>query len=303
MADENKVPVRKVDILKKTLGTDSINEQFKNALGANSNAFVASIIDLYTGDPQLQTCDPNLVVAQALKAAVLKLPINKALGFAFIVVFNNSVKTENGWVKVPTPTFVPGYKGYIQLAMRTGQYRTMNTDVVYEGELQKVKKLSGEINFDGVKTSDKIIGYFAYFELLNGFEKTLYIDVEKMSKHAKRYAASLKNNKDVTVETLKILANSEQSGDKVGWLVNFTDMALKTCLRNLLAKWGYLSVEMQSVLTSDNEDYDSTDDRNKAINDIRPNNLNIEDTDFTDETTAATTESETPTPSGDGPGY
>jgi len=303
MADENKVPVRKVDILKKTLGTDSINEQFKNALGANSNAFVASIIDLYTGDPQLQTCDPNLVVAQALKAAVLKLPINKALGFAFIVVFNNSVKTENGWVKVPTPTFVPGYKGYIQLAMRTGQYRTMNTDVVYEGELQKVKKLSGEINFDGVKTSDKIIGYFAYFELLNGFEKTLYIDVEKMSKHAKRYAASLKNNKDVTVETLKILANSEQSGDKVGWLGNFTDMALKTCLRNLLAKWGYLSVEMQSVLTSDNEDYDSTDDRNKAINDIRPNNLNIEDTDFTDETTAATTESETPTPSGDGPGY
>jgi len=124
-----------------------------------------------------------------------------------------------------------------------------------------------------------------------------------LKKRAKRYAASLKNNKDVTVETLKILANSEQSGDKVGWLGNFTDMALKTCLRNLLAKWGYLSVEMQSVLTSDNEDYDSTDDRNKAINDIRPNNLNIEDTDFTDETTAATTESETPTPSGDGPGY
>lgn len=303
MAEENKVPVRKVDILKKTLNTDSINEQFRNALGANSSAFVASIIDLYTGDPQLQTCDPNLVVAQALKAAVLKLPINKALGFAYIVVFNNSVKTENGWVKVPTPTFVPGYKGYIQLAMRTGQYRTMNTDVVYEGELQKVKKLSGEINFDGVKTSDKIIGYFAYFELLNGFEKTLYIDVEKMAKHAKRYAASLKNNKDVTVETLKILANSEQSGDKVGWLGNFTDMALKTCLRNLLAKWGYLSVEMQSVLTSDNEDNDSTDDRNKAINDIRPKNLNIDDADFTDLTPAATTESETPTPSGDGPGY
>lgn len=301
MADENKVPVRKVDILKKTLNTDSINEQFRNALGANSSAFVASIIDLYTGDSQLQTCDPNLVVAQALKAAVLKLPINKALGFAYIVVFNNSVKTENGWVKVPTPTFVPGYKGYIQLAMRTGQYRTMNTDVVYEGELQKVNKLSGEINFDGKKTSDKIVGYFAYFELLNGFSKTLFIDLDKMAAHAKRYSASLKANKDVTVESLKILANSEQSTGQVGWLGNFTDMALKTCLRNLLAKWGYLSVEMQSVLSTE-EDSDSEDERNKAIAEVRTKNLNIEDVYFTEHKEGAPAGTEATQPNAD-PGY
>lgn len=280
MADEKTIQARPVDILKKNLNENSIQEQFKNALGANSSAFIASVIDLYTGDPQLKTCDPNMVIAQALKAAVLKLPIVKALGYAYIVVYNNSVKTDNGWVKVPTPTFMPGYKGFIQLAMRTGQYRTMNTDLVYEGELQKVNKLSGEINFDGKKISDKVVGYFAYFELLNGFSKTLFIDVETMAKHAKRYSAALKNNKDVTVESLKILANTEQSGGAVGWTGNFTDMALKTCLRNLLSKYGYLSIEMQDVVSNDK---DSEDERNEAIAEIRTKNINIEDVDFTEQ--------------------
>lgn len=279
-AEKNKnVPVRRVDVLKKTLSNESIQEQFRNALGQNSNSFIASIIDLYTGDTALQNCDPNLVVAQALKAAVLKLPLTKALGFAYIVVFNNSVRQPDGsWMKVPTPTFMPGYRGYIQLAMRTGQYRTMNTDVVYEGEVQKVNKLTGEINFDGKQISDKIVGYFAYFETINGFSKTLYMTVEEMAKHAKRYSPTLKNSKDVTVESLKILANSTQSSGSVGWLGNFTDMALKTCLRNLLSKWGYLSVEMQGVLSEDTDDAEEA--RNNAIADVRPKTVNIEDVNF-----------------------
>lgn len=279
-AEKNKnVPVRRVDVLKKTLSNESIQEQFRNALGQNSNSFIASIIDLYTGDTALQNCDPNLVVAQALKAAVLKLPLTKALGFAYIVVFNNSVRQPDGsWMKVPTPTFMPGYRGYIQLAMRTGQYRTMNTDVVYEGEVQKVNKLTGEINFDGKQISDKIVGYFAYFETINGFSKTLYMTVEEMAKHAKRYSPTLKNSNDVTVESLKILANSTQSSGSVGWLGNFTDMALKTCLRNLLSKWGYLSVEMQGVLSEDTDDAEEA--RNNAIADVRPKTVNIEDVNF-----------------------
>lgn len=279
-AEKNKnVPVRRVDVLKKTLSNESIQEQFRNALGQNSNSFIASIIDLYTGDTALQNCDPNLVVAQALKAAVLKLPLTKALGFAYIVVFNNSVRQPDGsWMKVPTPTFMPGYRGYIQLAMRTGQYRTMNTDVVYEGEVQKVNKLTGEINFDGKQISDKIVGYFAYFETINGFSKTLYMTVEEMAKHAKRYSPTLKNSKDVTIDSLKILANSMQSSGQVGWLGNFTDMALKTCLRNLLSKWGYLSVEMQGVLSEDTDDAEEA--RNNAIADVRPKTVNIEDVNF-----------------------
>ncbi len=283
MNKEKQTPVRRVDILKKNLSNESIQEQFRNALGTNSNMFIASIIDLYTGDPALQTCDPNLVIAQALKAAVLKLPLTKALGFAYIVVFNNSVKQPDGsWRKVPTPTFMPGYRGYIQLAMRTGQYRTMNTDVVYEGEVKKVNKLTGEIQFDGKKISDKIVGYFAYFETVNGFSKTLYMTVEQMAVHAKRYSPSLKHNKNVTVDSLKVLANSNQVSTQVGWLGNFSDMALKTCLRNLLSKWGYLSVEMQGVLAEDVDEAQTT--RDDALMGMQNKTINIEDIEFEEET-------------------
>ena len=226
---------RPVDLLKATINAPSIQEQFKNALGEHKDTFVASLIDLYTGDKSLQTCKPSAIIIEALRAATLRLPLNKALGFAYIVVYNNSVKVTNEqtgreeWIKVPTPTFIPGYKGHIQLAMRTGQYRTINADVVYEGEVRKVNKLTGEIAFDGEKTSDKIIGYFCYFELLNGFSKTLYVTVEDMAAYAKRYSPSVK--KETTVAQLIAKANDGIIGKKVGWEGNFNDMALKTVIR------------------------------------------------------------------------
>ena len=108
---------RPVDLLKATINAPSVQEQFKNALGEHKDTFVASLIDLYTGDKSLQTCKPSVVIAEALRAATLRLPLNKALGFAYIVVYNNSVKITNEqtgreeWIKVPTPTFIPGYNG------------------------------------------------------------------------------------------------------------------------------------------------------------------------------------------------
>jgi len=246
-----------IDVLKGMLQAPSVQAQFANALGKHRDTFIASIVDLYTGDKALQTCDPKAVIAQALKAAVMKLPINKALGFAYIVVYNNSVKDidpktgREVWRKVPTPTFIPGYKGYIQLAMRTGQYRTINADMVYEGEIGKVDKLSGAIRFDSERTSDKIIGYFCHFELLNGFQKTLYMTVEEMAAYAKRYSPSVGNN--VKVEDLVAKANAGAPSKQVGWMGNFNDMALKTCIRRLLSKYGYLSVEMQGVMADDIE--------------------------------------------------
>lgn len=145
------------------------------------------------------------------------------------------------------PTFQLGYKGYIQLAERSNQYRTINADVVFDGEVRKVNKLTGEIAFDGEKKSDKIIGYFCYFELLNGFSKTLYMTVEQMATHAKRYSKGLK--KETTVESLMKLAELPFSADSktVGWLGNFHGMAIKTVIRNLLSKYGYLSIEMQQA--------------------------------------------------------
>ncbi len=254
---------RPIDLLKSVINAPSVQAQFQNALGEHKDTFVASLIDLYTGDKSLQTCKPAAVIAEALRAATLRLPLNKALGFAYIVVYNNSVRNPDGsWTKVPTPTFIPGYKGYIQLAMRTGQYRTINADFVYEGELRYGNKLSGEIILDGERKSDKIIGYFCYFELLNGFSKTLYVSLEEMAAYAKRYSPSV--GKNTTVEQLIGKANEGVVAKKVGWEGNFNDMALKTTVRRLLSKYGYLSVEMQNAVAKDVEE-DTTASRDEMI--------------------------------------
>lgn len=257
MENEVKKQERPIDLMKSYINAPSVQEQFNNALGDHKDAFVASLIDLFTGEKSLQACSPALIIAEALRAATLRLPLNKALGFAYIIVFNNSVKdaATGKWVKVPTPTFVPGYKGYIQLAMRTGQYRTINADFVYEGEMRKVSKLTGEIALDGEKKSDKIIGYFCYFELLNGFSKTLYVSIEDMAQYALHYSPSFKSDKNKSsADTLIKSAQSGQVSSKVGWEGNFNDMALKTVIRRLLSKYGYLSVEMQSAMSKDIED-------------------------------------------------
>lgn len=265
MSNEIAKKEKPVDVLKSIIAAPSIEEQFKNALGEHKDAFVASLIDLYVNEKQLQTCDAKAIVLEALRAATMRLPLNKALGFAYIIVFNNNVKNPDGsWAKVPTPTFVPGYKGYIQLAMRTGQYRTINADFVYEGELRKVDKLKGEIAFDGEKKSDKIVGYFCYFELLNGFSKTLYVPIEEMAAYALRYSPSFKGKSKPTAEALIAAAQSGAVSSQVGWSGNFNDMGLKTVIRRLLSKYGYLSVEMQTAMDKDVEDAGNSRDETIA---------------------------------------
>ena len=271
MSENKQVANRKpVDLLKATMAAPSVKDQFKNALGENSNSFVASVIDLYNTDTSLQECNPNQVVMEALKAAVLKLPINKALGYAYILKFKNK--------GVPTPTFIIGYKGLIQLAMRTGQYRFINTDKVYEGEISGRDKLTGSISFNGEKTSDKVIGYFAHIELLNGFQKTLYSTVEEIAKHAKMYAPSLRFDKR-TVADLAKLAGSDPTG--IGWGGDYDNMALKTVLRELLSKYGYLSIEMQDAFVKD-DNADVSSSRDEAIEDAEISVISIDDATFED---------------------
>lgn len=257
VADNNTVvqltTKQKIDKLKSVLYSESVFLQFKDVMKENAGAFVASLIELYNGDAALQTCEQKLLIGEALKAASLKLPVNKALGFAYIVCYKNSVYQDGKWVKVPTPTFILGYKGLIQLALRTGQYKTINADIVYDGELRNVNKLTGEIDFCGEKKSDKVIGYFCHFELLNGFSKTLYMTVEQVATHAKKYSKGLKE--EVTVSDLMGLSDLPvlASSKAVGWLGNFNGMGLKTVTRLLLSKYGYLSVEMQYAIAKDVE--------------------------------------------------
>jgi recombination protein RecT len=222
--------VKPVERLKAILYADSVQEQFQNVLKENAGAFIASIIDLYNTDKTLQACDPKAVVMETLKAASLKLPINKQLGFAYIIPY------KDGRTGQYVPTFQLGYKGYIQLAMRTGAYKYINADIVYEGELVKHDKLTGEIVIDPEKRmSDKKIGYFAYIETLNGFRKTLYMSIEEVTKHAQRYSKSYGSKNSV-------------------WATDFDAMALKTVLRLLLSKYGIMSIEMQTALSEDTVD-------------------------------------------------
>lgn len=219
--------LKPVEKLKAILYADSVQEQFRNVLKENAGAFVASIIDLYNTDKTLQMCDPKNVVMEALKAASLKLPINKQLGFAYIIPYKDNKTGQY------VPTFQLGYKGYIQLAMRTGAYKYINADVVYEGELIKQDKLTGEIVIDpSQKKSDKVIGYFAYIETLNGFRKALYMSVEEIIEHAKRYSKNYSSKNSV-------------------WATDFDAMALKTVLRLLLSKYGIMSIEMQTAIAED----------------------------------------------------
>lgn len=224
--------LRPVDKLKITLSEGSIKEQFANALKDSAPLFTASILDLYMGDPQLQKCDPNLVVVEALKAAVLRLPINKSLGFAYIVAYQKSSKIGNEWIKEHIPTFQLGYKGMIQLANRTGYYRYIHCGYTYKGEVVEENWLNGEIYKSGAKESDEVTGYFAHFETINGLRKTIYRSKAEAEAHAGKYSAGYKANLDI-------------------WKKEADKMHRKGVLRDLLSKWGMLSVEICNAVADD----------------------------------------------------
>ena len=220
MTNNRLTPIQR---LKSVINAESVQEQFKNALQDGAPLFIASLIDIYSNDKSLQKCSPQAVIMEALKAATLRLPLNKNLGFAYIVPYGNE------------PQMQIGYKGYIQLAQRTGQYKYINADVVYEGELKGYNKVTGELDLSGEPKSDKVVGYFAYIELVNGFKKSMYWTKEKVIAHAKRYSKSYGNKNSA-------------------WHTNFDEMALKTMLRNLLSKYGVMSIEMVNAFTADSAD-------------------------------------------------
>lgn len=203
------------------LNAESTKKLLQNTLKENAGAFSASVLDLFNTDTYLQRCDPRAVFGECLKAASLKLPINKQLGFAYVVPYKN------------VPQFQIGYKGLIQLALRTGAYRYINADVVYEGEYKGADKLTGEIDISGEKVSDTVVGYFAYIETTNGFKKALYWDKNRVSAHAQKFSKSYSSSNSV-------------------WKSDFDAMAMKTVLRNLLSKYGYMSIEMANALEAEN---------------------------------------------------
>lgn len=230
-----------VNNFKAVLDCSYYQDQLKNVMKENAGTFAASLMELVTSDDKLLACNARLLMAEAMKAASLHLPLNKQLGYAYIVPYGN------------TPTMIVGYKGLYQLAIRSGLYKNINADVVYEGEYQGYDKISGELHLDGEKTSNRIVGYFAFLELTNGFRKMMYMSLDDMCSYAKKYSATLRNCK-MTNQQLAEMAQKQSElgpGNTVGWYGNFNDMATKTVLRRLLSKYGYLSIEMQTAMTVD----------------------------------------------------
>lgn len=258
----------------KSINSSYVQNQLKQVLGKNAGTFATSLVEVFTNDTQLQKCDQKKVIQEAIKAATLKLPLNKQLGYSYILVFNNWDKVSRK--SVPTPQIVLGYRGYIQLAMRTGQYKNINADVVYEGEMIGRDKLSGAIDLSGEKVSEKVVGYFAHFETVNGFSKTLFMSLGEMAGYALKFSPSFKRNAEKnplpTVDALCDMANDQavngpQQG-KVGWEGDFNSMAIKTVLRRLLSKYGYLSIEMMSALAEDESS--AVEQRNEENNETKP---------------------------------
>lgn len=218
--------VSPVNQMKNLLANQGMQNLFADALNENKDRFLASIIDLYNGDSYLQGCNPKEVAMEALKAATLNLPINKSLGYAYIVPYKNKGKL--------TPQFQIGYKGYIQMAQRSGQYKALNAGIMYEGMDIKRDFLRGTFEIVGEPKSDKVIGYFAYFQLLNGYEKAVYMTKDEVTEHAKRYSQAY-------------------GSDYSPWKKQFDEMAQKTVIKKLLSKYGVLTTEFQDAVKEEED--------------------------------------------------
>lgn len=203
-----------------------VMQRFANLLGKNSPSFIATLLTNYNDDEKLRKCDALSILAAAKQAAILQLPIMKQLGYAYIIPY------YDGRSKKYVAQFQLGYKGFLQLAMRSGVYKNLNTVEVYEGEIKRQNRITGEIEL-GERTSDTVVGYIAYMELTNGFNKMIFMSRADMEAHAEKYSQSY--------------AYDLKSGSKSSiWTKNFDAMAKKTILKKLLSTYAPTSIEMQS---------------------------------------------------------
>ena len=247
--------------------TDAYKKLINNTLGDPKRAskFIASISSAVATNPQLQKCDAGSILAGALLGEALNLSPSPQLGQYYLVPYDKkqyNEQTKQWEIVSSNAQFQLGYKGYIQLALRSGQYRDLDVIEIREGEFLGRDKFTGKHKFefieDEIKRESKpIIGYMAYFEDISGFKKTLYWTKEKMKKHAIEYSQAYAN--DIKKKT-----------NYSFWSKDFDGMAFKTMLRQLISKWCQMSVEFQEALTKDmavvNTDgsYDYVD--NKEVN-------------------------------------
>ncbi len=234
----------------------AVKQKFSEVLDGNGQQFVASLLSIVTNNNLLAKATNESIMTAAMKAATLKLPIEPSLGMAYIVPYNRNEKQGNTWVKINEAQFQMGYKGFIQLAQRSGQIRNINCDIVYKEEFLRYDKVYGTLHLKEEQVdSGEVEGYFASLELINGFRKMIFWKKEKVIAHAQKYSKTY----------------DKQIGDfKSGtpWKTEFDAMAQKTLIKELLSKYAPLSTELQEAIIADNED--SNVNEVKRAKDVTP---------------------------------
>lgn len=189
-------PATKKTTVKSLFENENMKARVQEILGKNAATFTTSVIQLVNQSKELAECDPVTVVNAAMVAATLELPLNQNLGFAYVIAYN--VKEGDGWVK--KAQFQLGYKGFKQLALRTGQFKNINQTDVRLGEIKYRDRLTGVIEFEWIESEEQrlktpIIGYVSFFQLSNGFNSTFYMSVEEIEAHAIKYSKSYAKSK------------------------------------------------------------------------------------------------------------
>ncbi len=219
-------------LFNQTITNVKTQEYLKSVLGEKKQAFVNNLTALVSNDKALQACEPTTLMFAALKATALDLPLDNNLGFAYVIPYKN---TRAG---VTEAQFQCGYKGITQLAIRSGQFKTINVTDVREGELKGRNRLTGEVTVewiadDAERTKAKIVGYMGYFKLISGYEKTTYWSVEELEQHGVKYSQTYRKGYGV-------------------WKDNFDSMCRKTVVKLMLNKGDApMSVEMQQAIKYD----------------------------------------------------
>lgn len=219
-------------IMNAMLDGENLRNRFNDLLGKRAPQFISSIVSLVNSDKNMQQAfyeSPMPVIQASLKAASFDLPVDQNLGYAYIVPFNNFNK-DSGTSKMEA-TFILGWKGMHQLAIRTGAYKTINVVDVREGELKSYNRLTEEIEIEFIEDDDEreakpVIGYVGYYRLVNGTEKTIYMTVKQIENHEKKFRKGKYQGK--------------------GWRDDWDAMARKTVYRRLIGKWGVMSIEYQT---------------------------------------------------------
>lgn len=219
-------------MLNSFLDRDGMRKRFEELLGKRAPQFVSSIVSMVNADKNMQQAfyeSPMTIIQSALKAATFDLPIDQNLGYAYIVPFSN-YKKDTGAKKMEA-TFILGWKGMHQLALRTGAYKTINVTDVREGELKAYNRLTEEVDIDFIEDEEErekapVVGYVGYYRLVNGAEKTIYMSVKAIDAHERKFRKG--------------------NYQGFGWKNDWDAMARKTVYRQLIGKWGVMSIDYQT---------------------------------------------------------